>query len=131
MRKVISTAAIVMVAAFVRYDGISYSHLAAQDRVAGIVSARAQSAGVVRTRSRGPQGASPLKGPFRRSDGGRDMEGTLTVTLARPDKMKRVEEMQMGGMVGVPTIERTSVLAARPRGTTRTTAAAWAAACRS
>ena len=39
------------------------------------------------------------------------MEGTLTVTIARPDKMKRVEEMQMGGMVGGPTIERTSVLA--------------------
>jgi hypothetical protein len=45
--------------------------------------------------------------------------------------MKRVEEMQMGGMVGGPTIERTSVLAGTTRGTTRRTAAAWAAACRS
>ena len=42
--------------------------------------------------------------------GGRDMEGTVTITIARPDKMKRVDEMQMGGMVGGPTIERTSVL---------------------
>ena len=35
------------------------------------------------------------------------MEGTVIVTLARPDKMHRVEEMAMGGMVGGPTIERT------------------------
>ena len=41
--------------------------------------------------------------------GQRDMEGTITVTIARPDKFRRVEEMQMGGMVGGPTIERVSV----------------------
>jgi hypothetical protein len=40
--------------------------------------------------------------------GGRDMEGTVVVTLARPDKM--LEEMAMGGMVGGPMIERTMVL---------------------
>jgi hypothetical protein len=50
------------------------------------------------------------EGPFRRSMGGRDMEGTVVVTLARPDKMHRLEEMAMGGMVGGPTIERTMVL---------------------
>jgi hypothetical protein len=38
------------------------------------------------------------------------MEGTLTVTLGRPDKMHRMEELQMGGMVGGPVIERTMVL---------------------
>ena len=38
------------------------------------------------------------------------MEGTVVVTLARPDKMHRLEEMVMGGMVGGPTIERTMVL---------------------
>ena len=32
------------------------------------------------------------------------------VSLARPDKMHRVEDMAMGGMVGGPTIERTMVL---------------------
>jgi hypothetical protein len=108
MRSVIRAAAIVMVAPFIQVDGISYSPLA-QDRVAGIISETRKSLG-------GEDKVASLKsltaeGPFRRSMGGRDMEGTLTVTLARPDKMKRVEDMQMGGMVGGPTIERTSVLA--------------------
>ncbi len=109
MRSLISTAAIVMVASFVRFDGISFTPLAAQDRVAGIVAAARKALG-------GEDKIANIKGltaegPFRRSMGGRDMEGTTTLTIARPDKMKRVEEMQMGGMVGGPTIERTSVLA--------------------
>ena len=108
MRSVISTVAIVMVASFMQFDGISYSPLA-QDRVAGIIAETRKALG-------GDDKVAGLKGltaegPFRRSLGGRDMEGTLTVTVARPDKMKRVEDMQMGGMVGGPTIERTSVLA--------------------
>jgi hypothetical protein len=109
MRSVISTAAIVMVASLVHVERISYSPLAAQDRVAGIVSAARKALG-------GEDKLAGIKtltaeGPFRRSMGGRDMEGTVTLTIARPDKMKRVEEMQMGGMVGGPSIERTSVLA--------------------
>jgi hypothetical protein len=134
MRSVISMAAIVMVASLVQFDGISYSPLAAsasarlfaselrrdlagaaygseggQDRVAGIIAATRKALG-------GEDKIAALKtleaeGPFRRSMGGRDMEGVTTVTIARPDKMKRIEEMQMGGMVGGPTIERTSVLA--------------------
>jgi hypothetical protein len=108
MRSVISTAAIVMVASLIQIDRISYSPLAAQDRVAGILSAARKAMG-------GEDKIAGLKtleaeGPFRRSMGGRDMEGTVTVTIARPDKMKRVEDMQMGGMVGGPTIERTTVL---------------------
>ena len=83
--------------------------LAAQDRVAGIVSAARKALGG-EDKVAGLKGLT-AEGPFRRSMGGRDMEGVLTVTIARPDKMKRVEEMQMGGMVGGPTIERTSVLA--------------------
>ena len=109
MRSVISMTAVVTVASLIQFDGISYSPLAAQDRVAGIIAATRKALG-------GEDKIAALKtleaeGPFRRSMGGRDMEGMATVTLARPDKMKRVEEMQMGGMVGGPTIERTSVLA--------------------
>jgi len=110
MRRAVSAIAFVMVASLVQFDGISYSPLAAQDRVAGIVSATRKALG-------GEDKITGLKtltaeGPFRRTMGGRgDMEGTVTLTLARPDKMKRVEEMQIGGMVGGPTIERTSVLA--------------------
>src|SRR5262245_27340089 len=109
MRRVITTAAIVMVAALTRVDGTSFVPLAAQDRVAGIVAAARKALGG-EDKIAGLKGLT-AEGPFRRSMGGRDLEGTLTVTIARPDKMKRVEEMQMGGMVGGPTIERTSVLA--------------------
>ena len=134
MRRVILTASIVMVASLVQFEGISFSPLAAsasarlhaselrrdraaaaccseggQDRVAGIVSAARKALGG-EDKVAGLKGLT-AEGPFRRSMGGRDMEGVLTVTIARPDKMKRMEEMQMGGMVGGPTIERTSVLA--------------------
>jgi hypothetical protein len=108
MRTVISIAAAVLVASFVRFEGISFSPLAAQDRVPGIIAAARKALG-------GEDKVAGLKtltaeGPFRRSMGGRDMDGTLVVTLARPDKMHRVEDMAMGGMVGGPTIERTMVL---------------------
>jgi hypothetical protein len=108
MRTVISIAAAVLVASFVRFEGISFSPLAAQDRVPGIIAAARKALG-------GEDKVAGLKtltaeGPFRRSMGGREMDGTLVVTLARPDKMHRVEDMAMGGMVGGPTIERTMVL---------------------
>jgi hypothetical protein len=107
MRRVIL--AVVIVASFVQFEGISYSPVAAQDRVAAIVSAARKALGG-EDKVTGLKGLT-AEGPFRRSMGGRDLEGTLTVTIARPDKMKRLEEMQMGNMVGGPTIERTSVLA--------------------
>ena len=134
MRSLISTVAIAMFASVIQFDGLSFSPLAAsasartdsselrrdlavaaygseggQDRVAGIVSAARKALGG-EDKVAGLKGLT-AEGPFRRSMGGRDLEGTLTVTIARPDKMKRMEEMQMGGMVGGPTIERTSVLA--------------------
>ena len=108
MRSVVSIAAVVMVASLIHVDGISYSPIA-QDRVAGIVSAARKALGG-EDKVAGLKGLT-AEGPFRRSMGGRDLEGTLTVTIARPDKMKRLEELQMGNMVGGPTIERTSVLA--------------------
>lgn len=117
MRSVISTAAIVMVASLVEVDRVSFSPLAlalartesgGQDRVAGILAATKQAMG-------GEDKVAALKGltaegPFRRAMGGRDMEGVVTLTIERPDKMRRVEEMQLGGMVGGPTIENVSVL---------------------
>ena len=105
MRRVISIAAAVTVASFIQFDGVSMSPIAAQDRVADIIRETRKALG-------GEDKIASLKtmtaeGPFRRSMGGRDMEGTLVVTLGRPDKMHRLEEMQMGGMVGGPVIERT------------------------
>ena len=108
MRRFISTAAIVMVASTIQFEGVSVLPLGAQDRVGGIIAGARKALG-------GEDKVAGIKtltaeGPFRRSLGGRDMEGTVVVTLARPDKMHRLEEMAMGGMVGGPTIERTMVL---------------------
>lgn len=108
MRSLISTAAVVMVASFIQFESISIMPMAAQDRVSGIIAGARQALG-------GEDQVAGLKtltaeGPFRRSMGGRDMAGTVVITLARPDKMHRLEEMAMGGMVGGPTIERTMVL---------------------
>jgi hypothetical protein len=101
MRSVITAAVIIVMGSFIHIDG--------QDRVASVVSAARKALGGEDTVA-GLKGLT-AEGPFRRSMGGRDLEGTSTVTIARPDKLKRVDEMQMGGMVGGPTIERTSVLA--------------------
>lgn len=105
MRRFTSIAAAIVVASFVQFDGISMVPIAAQDRVAAIIKDTRKALG-------GEDKIDALKtliaeGPFRRSMGGRDMEGTLVVTLGRPDKMHRLEELQMGGMVGGPLIERT------------------------
>lgn len=108
MRSLISTAAVVMVASFIQFESISIMPMAAQDRVSGIIAGARQALG-------GEDQVAGLKtltaeGPFRRSMGGRDMAGTVVITLVRPDRMHRLEEMAMGGMVGGPTIERTMVL---------------------
>jgi hypothetical protein len=105
MRRASSIAAAIMVASFIEFDGISISPITAQDRVANIITDTRKALG-------GEDKVAALKtliaeGPFRRSMGGREMEGTLVVTLGRPDRMHRLEEMQMGGMVGGPVIERT------------------------
>ena len=102
MRTSTPVAAAMLVASAIQF---STSSVVGQDRVAGIISATRKALG-------GEDKIAGLKtltaeGPFRRSMGGRDMEGTVTVTLGRPDKMHRLEEMQMGGMVGGPVIERT------------------------
>lgn len=111
MRRLTSVAAVVLTAWFIRIDGVSMSPLeasAVQDRAAGIIAAARKALGG-EDRIAGLTALS-AEGPFRRSMGGRDMEGTLTVTLGRPDKMHRLEELAMGGMVGGPVIERTMVL---------------------
>ena len=77
MRRLISTAAIAW-AAFVSFDGISLAPIAAQDRVAGIIAETRKALGGDKV-----TGLKTLtaEGPFRRSMGGRDMEGTVVVTV--------------------------------------------------
>lgn len=109
MRALVTTVAAVMLASTIPIDRIAFLPLAAQDRVAGVLAEAKKALG-------GEDKVAALKGltaegPFRRSMGGRDMEGMMALTIVRPDKMRRVEEISMGGMVGGPMIERTSVLA--------------------
>ncbi|MDP2320572.1 MAG: hypothetical protein Q8O42_14685 [Acidobacteriota bacterium] len=109
MRALVTTVAAVLLASAVQVDRISILPLAAQDRVAGVLAEAKKALG-------GEEKVAALKGltaegPFRRSMGGRDMEGMMALTIVRPDKMRRVEEISMGGMVGGPMMERTSVLA--------------------
>ncbi len=108
MRLLLTTVAVVMFASAMDVERVMPSALQAADRVADIVSQARKALG-------GEDKVAALKGlsaegPFRRSMGGRDMEGTLSLTIVRPDKLHRAEEMAMGGMVGGPSIERTSVL---------------------
>ena len=84
MRSVMTTMAAIGVAAVcVQFDGISVVPMAAQDRVATVIAAARKAMG-------GDDKIAGVKtltaeGPFRRSMGQRDMEGTVTVTIARPD----------------------------------------------
>ncbi len=108
MRVCISTLAAVALASIFHLDRVAPTPLQAADRVSDVVSAMRKALG-------GDDKIAALKGlsaegPFRRSMGQREMEGTLNLVIMRPDKMRRVEEMAMGGMVGGPSIERTSVL---------------------
>lgn len=81
--------------------------LEAQDRVDGILAAAREALGG--DSLAGVQALS-AEGPFRRSMGQRDMEGFLTLTIVRPDKFRRSEEMGVAGMSGGPTMERISAL---------------------
>jgi hypothetical protein len=105
MNRIAVAAAAVLLANIVNIDRTFEVPAAAQDRVANIVAEAKKAlggdtlAGVKSVRA---------EGPFRRSMGPRDMEGTLSLTVMRPDKLRRSEEMSMGGMVGGPTVERVS-----------------------
>jgi hypothetical protein len=79
--------------------------LGAQDRVAEVLAAARAALGGDKL-----AGVTALsaEGPFRRSMGQRDMEGTLALVLMRPDKIRRSEDVGMGGMVNGPTVERIS-----------------------
>jgi hypothetical protein len=80
--------------------------LAALDQAADVVQqARAALGGEANLSS---VRALSLEGPFRREMGPRQMEGTLSLTIAPPDRMHRSEDMELPGGASV---ERISVLA--------------------
>lgn len=108
MRLLMTAVAVVMLASTIDAERVMPAPLQTADRAAEVVAQARKALG-------GEDKLAALKGlsaegPFRRSMGGRDLEGTLSLIVMRPDKLHRSEEMSMGGMVGGPTIERTSVL---------------------
>ena len=76
-------------------NGASVARLAAQDRVAGALAQ-------VRTALGGEPRLTAVKaisaeGPFRRAVGTRSVEGSLSVLLVRPDRLRRSEESSLLG----------------------------------
>lgn len=103
MKKLTVVAAAVLLANVVDINQAPVASLVAQDRVASVVAQVKQALGGDKLAA---VKALSAEGPFQRAMGQRNMEGTITFTLVRPDKFRRSEEMGMGGMVGGPTVER-------------------------
>ncbi len=103
MKRILIIGAAVALVNIVDVDGVGV--LGAQDRVAEVVAAARQALGgdTLDTVT-----ALSAEGPFRRSAGQRDIEGTLSLLIVRPDKVRRAEEMSMPGMSGGPSVERIS-----------------------
>ena len=78
---------------------------AAQDKSAEIIGKMRQALGGDKLAQ---VKALSIEGKFGREMGPRQVEGTLALTLQLPDRMHRIEDMEMMGGV---SIERTSVLA--------------------
>lgn len=92
--------------------------LAASGPLASSVSAQGDAAAIVAEARKALGGAQKidgiqtfgLEGSFRRMMGPRQIEGSVEVTAQRPDKMRRIEDLAIGGMSGGPTIERIMTL---------------------
>jgi hypothetical protein len=105
MKRIAIVTAAVVLANSVELPNTPLAPLSAQDRVAEVLEQTKKALGGDKLAA---VKAISAEGPFRRTMGQRDMEGTIFLTIARPDKLRRSEEMSMGGMVGGPTVERTS-----------------------
>jgi hypothetical protein len=108
MRTLAALALVVTISQFIEVETTVWSAAVAQDRVAEILKEARKALGgddkvaAVKTLS--------AEGPYRRAMGPQGMEGTLTLIIGRPDKLRRAEELSPGGMINGPVIERTSVL---------------------
>jgi hypothetical protein len=105
MRRFVVIATAVMLANSIDLPAGPGAFVTAQDRVAELVAQVKQALGGDKLAA---VKAVSAEGPFRRSMGQRDMEGTIMLTVVRPDRLRRSEEMSMGGTVGGPTVERVS-----------------------
>lgn len=102
---VIVTAAAVVLANSLELPNTPLALLNAQDRVAEVLAQTRKALGGDKLAA---VKAITAEGPFRRSMGQREMDGTILLTIARPDKLRRSEEMTMGGGAAGPSVERIS-----------------------
>lgn len=105
MKRFAIVAAAVLLANTIDITESPVTRLLAQDRLADVLGQVKKALGGDKLAA---VKAVTAEGPFRRSMGQRDMEGTILLTIVRPDKLRRSEEMTMGGTVGGPTVERVS-----------------------
>ena len=105
MRKFVIIASAVLLANSIDMPAGPTAFVMAQDRVAALVAQVKEALGGDKLAAVKSVSA---EGPFRRSMGQREMDGTILLTLVRPDKLRRAEEMSMGGTVGGPSVERVS-----------------------
>jgi hypothetical protein len=103
MKRIAIVAAAVLLANTIDLTVTPPGLLSAQDRVADVVARVKKALGGDKLAA---VKSITAEGPFRRQMGQRDMEGTILLTIARPDKLRRSEEMTMGGTIGGPTVER-------------------------
>ena len=95
MKTMFAVSAAVGLAALAGVHQVSVAPLAAQDRVATVLTQ-------VRTALGGEQKLAAVKavsaeGAFRRAMGSRTVEGNIALLLVRPDKLRRSEESKMFG----------------------------------
>lgn len=105
MKRFAILAVAVLLANSVEMPNTPLALLSAQDRVAEVLGQVKKALGGDKLSA---VKAVSAEGPFRRTMGQRDMEGTIYLTLVRPDKIRRSEEMGMAGMAGGPMVERIS-----------------------
>ena len=95
MKSILAYSAAVALVALVGMDRALVTVVHAEDRAAAVLAA-------VRTALGGEQKLAAVKaisveGPFRRAMGARSLEGSISLLLVRPDKLRRSEELQMLG----------------------------------
>lgn len=95
MKAVLLCSAAIAVVALAGVDRALVTPLHAEDRAAAVLAG-------VRTALGGDQKLAAVKaisaeGPFRRAMGARSLEGSVSLLLVRPDKLRRSEELQVLG----------------------------------
>ncbi|MEW6323607.1 MAG: hypothetical protein AB1635_21250, partial [Acidobacteriota bacterium] len=103
MRQAIVVAAILALTSTFEIDRVAVTPLEAAQQVADIVAKVRQALGGDRLDT---VQAFSAEGSYRRLLGPRELDGTLEIIATVDGRMRRLEELSMGGMTNGPSIER-------------------------